>query len=114
MKMIITEDRLHRLVLKWLTDKFGGLPSVTSESNPTRVFYVKDGKVMIDYHITNTNVYVDVFNIWNGLTKIFGLDFSDVQTILKKWLMEEYGLRSNNVSARDDNPWWWKKVEEEL
>jgi hypothetical protein len=92
MKIIITESKLNKVVLKWLDREFGNLTKV---SNDNQIQYVdQDGDPLIKYLIhTKQIVFVDYYRIWRMVGNIFGMGFQQVQDILKIWLEETYNLK---------------------
>jgi hypothetical protein len=46
MKLIITENRLERIAIKWLNNNYGDLEPFESEKYPDYIFYKKGFKHM--------------------------------------------------------------------
>jgi hypothetical protein len=92
MKIIITENRLNSVILKWLDNKFGNLTEVV-KGNYTQ-YVDQDGYVLISY-LTNVKevVLIDYIRIWRLLINIFGMKSEQIQDILKIWLEETYNLK---------------------
>ncbi len=92
MKIIITENKLNSVVLKWLDREFGNLTKVSKDD---QIQYVdQDGYPLIKYLIhTKYIVFVDYYRIWRMVGNIFGMGFQQVQDILKIWLEETYNLK---------------------
>ena len=92
MKIIITESSRDRLVLKWLNREFGDLTKVVKNG---RVFYVdEDGLPLFYYQKNKKNgyVYINYHKIWNFFTEVIGLNYNQIQSIIKKWLSQTYNL----------------------
>ena len=45
------------------------------------------------YNRKNDEVYINQYNIWEFLEEHFGLDFNEIQEVMKEWLFEVYNLR---------------------
>jgi hypothetical protein len=92
MKIIITENRLNSVVLKWLDNKFGNLTKVVKGDYTQYVD--QDGYVLISY-LTNVKqiIVIDYKRIWKLLLDIFGMKSEQIQDILKIWLEETYNLK---------------------
>ena len=92
MKIIITENRLNKVVLNWLDIEFGNLTKVVKGDYTQYVN--QDGYVLISY-LTNVKevVYIDYVKIWRLLKDIFDMKSEQIQDILRIWLEETYNLK---------------------
>ena len=73
---------------------FNDLDIVQSEERPdwTLFRYVK-GKNMVVYDKENWYAYVNYDDIWSFLENNFGLNYIEIQGVMKEWLSEVYNLR---------------------
>ena len=106
MKIIITENRLNKAVLKWLDKEFGNLTEIVKGKE---TYYVdQDGLPLFMYYQDEKNgyVYINYERIWQLLETIFGLNGLQVEEILKVWLEETYNLRGVTPRRRFFGHWW--------
>ena len=92
MKIIITENRLNKVVLNWLDKEFGNLTEVVRGD---RTHYVDQNGLTLFYYYPNDKIkyiFIDYTRIWIFFESIFGLDHFQIQDILKIWLGETYNL----------------------
>jgi hypothetical protein len=80
---------------------FNDLDVVQSKENPdwTLFRYVK-GKNMVVYDRKYGYAYVNYYNIWSFLRNNFGLNYSEIEGLIKDWLGEVYNLRVNTADPR--------------
>jgi len=73
---------------------FNDLDIVQSEERPnwTLFRYVK-GKNMVVYDKETGYAYVNYDDIWSFLENNFGLNYDEIQELIKEWLGEVYNLR---------------------
>jgi len=73
---------------------FDDLDVVKSEEKPNWILYryEKRNNMMI-YNKKNDEVYINYSKIWQFLEESFGLDFNEIQEVMKEWLFEVYNLR---------------------
>ena len=73
---------------------FNDLGMVQSEERPnwTLFRYVK-GKNMVVYDKETGYAYVNYDDIWTFLEDNFGLNYIEIQGVMKEWLFEVYNLR---------------------
>jgi hypothetical protein len=94
MKIIITESRLSKVIVKWLDNEYGNLTQVVRGK---MVSYVdQDGlPILIYYRNKNNNggVYVNFQKVWELLGIIFGMNRQQIQVMLKIWLEETYNIK---------------------
>jgi hypothetical protein len=73
---------------------FTDLDVVQSEKEPNWILYrYEKGNNMMVYNRKNDEVYINQYNIWEFLEEHFGLDFNEIQEVMKEWLFEVYNLR---------------------
>ena len=93
MKVLITESKRDRLVIKWLNDKYGDLKPYETDEYPNHIFFMKDGEVIFDYNKKIGYVVISYNKIWSLLESFFGLEYEEIQDLLKQWVEEHYKLR---------------------
>jgi len=70
------------------------LDVVQSEEEPNlTLFRYEQGNNMMIYDRKIDYVFINIPNIWSFLEEDFGLDYDEVQEIMKVWLSEVYNLR---------------------
>jgi hypothetical protein len=53
---------------------------------------MKDGEVIFDYNKKNRDVYIS-YDIWLFLDSFFGMEYKEIQDLLKQWVEKHYKLR---------------------
>jgi hypothetical protein len=108
MKIIITESKLNKVVLKWLDKEFGDLTKVVKDD---RTYYVDENRKPLFYYYQDSKngyVYINYDKIWVFFESIFGLNTLQTKEMLKVWLEETYNLRGVtplNGKLIDANGW---------
>ena len=73
---------------------FDDLDVVQSEEKPNVFLYrYEKGNNMMVYDRKNDKVYINHYEIWEFLEEGFGLDYDEIQEVMKEWLFEVYNLR---------------------
>jgi hypothetical protein len=73
---------------------FNDLESVQSEERQEWTLYrYKKGHNLMVYNRENDYVYINYDEIWSVLGDKFGLNYSEIQDLTKRWLDEVYNLR---------------------
>jgi len=93
MKVVITENRLERIAIKWLSDNYGDLEPFESEKYPDNIFYRKGDNVIFEYNKKNGVVYIDYNEIWSFFESYFDMEYLQIQDLTKIWVEEHYNLR---------------------
>jgi hypothetical protein len=93
MNIIITENKLHDVVIKFLNKEFGDLRSYKTDKYPGYVFYMKGNDILFEYNKKNGIINIDYKRIWSLLDRVFGMEYEQIQEVTKKWLEEHYNLR---------------------
>jgi hypothetical protein len=93
MKIIITESKLNKVVLKWLDKEFGNLTEVVRGDKT--IYVDQDGLPLFYYYQDSKNgyVFINYERIWQLLESIFDMEYEQIRDILKIWLEETYNLR---------------------
>jgi hypothetical protein len=110
MKYIITESKLNKTILKWLNSEYGDLTPYETEEYTDYIFFKKNDTVIFDYNKKNGVVTISYDHIWSFLENFFGLEYEEIQDLIKKWVEEHYKLgvtTTNSVSLHH-----WFLVEE--
>ena len=108
MKYIITESQLDRAALKYLNSEYGDLEPYETDEYPNHIFFMKDGEVIFDYNKKNGWVYISNEKIWSLLESFFGLEYEEIQDLLKQWVEEHYKLRvttTNEIWSDMESRW---------
>jgi hypothetical protein len=106
MKYIITENKLDKVVITWLNDKFGNLTEVVRDD---KTFYVNEDRLFLFYYFQdykNGYVYISYDEIWSFLESIFGLESLQIKGIITHWLEETYNLKG----LKPAKSWWDHRV----
>jgi hypothetical protein len=72
---------------------FDDLDVFQSEENPNWIVYYEKGNYMITHNRKNNNTSINYIRIWEFLEEGFGLDYNEIQEVMKEWLFEVYNLR---------------------
>ena len=73
---------------------FNDLESVQSEEHQDWTLYrYKKGHNIMIYDRKNDYVYINYDGIWSVLEDKFGLNYSEIKELIKRWLDEVYNLR---------------------
>jgi hypothetical protein len=111
MKYIITENQLNRAALKYLNIEYGDLEPYELGNYPDYIFYMKDGEVILQYNKKNGVVYISYDKIWSFLDSFFGLEYEEIQNLIKIWLEEHYNLRVTTTHTRTfAHRIWWRDI----
>ena len=79
---------------------FNDLESVQSEEYEHWTLYrYKKGHNFMIYDRKNVIVYINYYEIWSVLEDKFGLYYSEIQRLTKRWLDEVYNLRGVTPGA---------------
>ena len=99
MDIQVNKHQLERVVVKWLNKQYGNLtPKKYKDVNS--VFYVNpSNEVMMEYNKGTERVYINYGQIWLKIETLFHLNYSDVQSIIKAWLEEDYKLEGVTPKA---------------
>jgi len=102
MKFIITENKLNNVALSWMNKNFSPdqLEIVTSEKYPNSVFFRKDGKVVMEQDKEYKDFWVDYHEIWSFFESFFGMEYEQIQEVLRYWLEENFKLKGYTPSFR--------------
>ena len=87
------ENKLDKVIITWLNDKFGNLTEVV---RGYKTFYINEDRIILFYyyqHEKNGFVYINYDEIWSFLKSIFGLESEQIKGVITHWLEETYNLK---------------------
>ena len=97
-EIVFIKGDLKEAGLSWLNEIYGNLKLVEKED---KIFYV-DGerKPLFMYDVRaqvkkskNGYYYIDYYRIWSFFESYFGMEYKEIQELMKVWLGETYNLR---------------------
>ena len=94
MKIIITESKLNKVVLKWMCQNFNPdqLEVIEHPDYPNSIFYRKNGKVVMGLNNEYKRFWFHYHDIWSFFKSFFGMKYQEIQEILRYWLEETFKL----------------------
>jgi hypothetical protein len=94
MKIIITESKLNKVALKWMNLNFSPdqLEVIKHPDYPNSIFYRKNGKVVMEQRKENEIFWFDYKDIWSFFESFFGMEYQEIQDVLRYWLDEDFKL----------------------
>ena len=94
MKILITENQVKRTAIAWMNMNFSPdqLEIVTSKEYPDSIFYKKNGKVVMEQDKENKYFFFHYHDIWSFFEDFFGLEYKEIQGVLKSWLEDTLKL----------------------
>ena len=135
MKIVITENRLEKVLKDKGTDKtiqllggwenfckvfniegpmdflhlFDDLEQVQSEEKEDwTLFRYKKGHNFMIYDRKSEDVYINYDEIWSFLNDKFGLNYTEIQSLTEEWLDEVYNLRgvtTHSIKSKKYKSW---------
>jgi hypothetical protein len=108
MRVIISENKLDRVIGKWLTKNYGDLKIYDHDNQPWVLYVDNDIETIFLYHNNDKELYV-AKSVIKFLINIFSIDENQIKPIIGDWFQERNDLRTNKVllwSFDED----WKKV----
>jgi hypothetical protein len=93
MKIIISENKIEKIALKWLDKTYGDLEIVDEKKYPENIDYRKGGEMIFNYNIKTNVVYINNSFIWFDLRNHFGMTYKQIQRLTKKWIEDRFGLK---------------------
>jgi hypothetical protein len=85
-------NKLDKLCIKWLNDNFNPMEPFIMKEYPDYIFYMKDGKCILQYNKKNGYVYVSYREIWKFFESYFSMDDQQIKDITKIWVEEHYKM----------------------
>jgi hypothetical protein len=110
MRIIISENKLDRVISKWLSKNYSELDIYDHDHQPWALYVDKDGKVIFLYQNKEKELYV-ANNVIKFLYDIFSFE-KPIQPICGDWFEEHTGLKVEKVLTWDfsDASDWGKVV----
>jgi hypothetical protein len=68
---------------------------------PSTLYRYGKGHNIILHYEGHNNIHIDYYTIWSFLEEGFGLKYSEIQRLTKKWLRDVYNLRRVSPSATE-------------
>ena len=90
MKYIITESQINKVIDKFITYQFEPHEVKKSSDYPDSIFWIKNGEIIAE--INNTKYFWVESQIWNTISSMFSLEYSETQQVIKDWMEENYKL----------------------
>jgi hypothetical protein len=91
MKYIITESQINKVIDKFITYQFEPHEEKRTKNKPNSIFWVKDGEVIAEIN-ENLGYFLVEPQIWNTISSMFSLKYSETQQVIKDRLGEHYKL----------------------
>jgi hypothetical protein len=94
MKYIITESQYNKTIDKFISFQFEPHEEKRTKNKPNSIFWVKDGEGIVEINEINENegyFWVEP-QIWNTISSMFSLKYSETQQVIKDRLEEHYKL----------------------
>ena len=99
MKVIITENKRHRAITKWLDGNYGDLRKYSAPGSFKFIHYKDDDGESIFFFNRNTGlVTITDKTLYQDLKYMFGLDTYELNDILIPWLEQVYNLHVERVT----------------
>ena len=113
MKYIITENKLDKVVIRYLNNEYGDLEQYEIEGFPHSIFFIKDDILYLEYHSKRDGLFVRYNPIWTDLATIFGLDHEECQNLLSKWIELTYNVKGSTppTYGYQSPSEWWKIIQ---
>ena len=96
MKYIITQDKIDKVVFKYLDNTLKGLEKRKPKSFEGIIFAYPDNLWGILGLHNNGTLYIN-FELTNEISETFGLVKSETEFIISRWFSDRYQLKVNNI-----------------
>ena len=97
-------DKLTKIKLKWLNDNFNldKMKMYKHDYYPNSIFYKKGDIFVINQDLKTKKFWIDYNQIWSFFESFFGMEYTEIQSIMNIWLEEtekfrEYTPMMDNV-----------------
>jgi hypothetical protein len=107
MKIIITESKLEKAAINWLSNEFIDVEPYNAKGFPNHIFFQKDGEIEFEYRKDIEQIRFKM-DICDSLESYFGVDYGQAQNLLKLWGEEILNLKIYKVrfaSSSTHNDW---------
>lgn len=106
-------EKIFNTYQDFLDYKFNNLEIIKNIKYPNSYFYSKDDKILFEVDDDANYIYVDYFEIWLILEKIFSLDYITIRRILKNEIHNKFNTNDaytvSHMSNRVNSRWWWNE-----
>jgi hypothetical protein len=111
MRIIISENKLDRVISKWLSKNYSEMDIYDHDIQPWSLYVDKNGEVKFLYQFKENELYVSK-DIIKFLYVIFFIDEKQIKSICGNWFEEHTGLKVEKVLSWDfsDASDWGKVV----
>ena len=88
-------DKLTKIKLKWLNDNFNldKMKMYKHDYYPNSIFYKKGDIFVINQDLKTKKFWIDYNQIWSFFESFFGMEYTEIQSIMNIWLEETDKLR---------------------
>ena len=87
------ENKLDKVALTWLNNNFGNLKPVVMDNE---TYYVNEDRLPLFYYYQdekNGFGYINYNEIWLFFETFFGMEYKQIQGVIRDWLEETYNLK---------------------
>jgi hypothetical protein len=97
-------DKLTKIKLKWLNDNFNldKMKMYKHDYYPNSIFYKKGDIFVINQDLKTKKFWIDYNQIWSFFESFFGMEYTEIQSIMNIWLEETDKLREYTPEWRFD------------
>ena len=93
MKVIIKESQYNRMIDSYISFLLEPHEIKPDEENLDSIYWVKDGKAIVE--IERSNIFWLHIDIWENISRMFNLDYSETQSVIKTWLEQHSNLKES-------------------
>jgi hypothetical protein len=107
MRIIITENKLEKLAINLINEKFIDVEPYNAKGFPSYIFFQKDGKIIFQYEKDKERATFET-DVYEGLDSYFNMDYFSVKQLLVVWMWEKYKLKTSDIRFASDathNTW---------
>jgi len=104
MKIIITENKLERISIKWLNDNYSDLEFIHTEKAPLLNFYMQNKNVIFDYRIKTKEIFITM-DIWKFFKDYFSMEYKEISKLLIKWVEDNYNINVKKIQPSENGRW---------
>ena len=105
MKYIITENRLNKVIFKYLDDRFEGVEQFIG-SNYDIVFKLPNEEYGILGWEKSGTLYI-LNQLVDDISNLFGLDDTDSETVISKYVEDTYNLKVSHTKRIYSKRWYF-------
>ena len=92
--------KLDKLCIKWLNENYNNMEPFIMKEYTDYIFYMKDGKCILQHNKKSGYVYVSYREIWSFFEHMFSMSNQQIKDIIKIWMEEHYkmGVKSIEIA----------------